>query len=257
VTGRAFWPRRDATPHDETGLRSGGPWRAIGGVIRDRMVARVALGCLASGLLIVQRADGQQPSSPRPPVALRYAAAGSYEGRLRGDTSYLVQGDSVSERIECTITMNFREDGTVTYDAGRYLYRRIYSKRTQTGYLKRIAETYSDGGRNDQGVTSRLAIWMTPAGLVQRAMWAPAVEVPGTSRSEVWYTDHAGNVQRKQILEDRRVTIFCDAVVLWRLRSGNGPGMSLNGEFGGRDVRAGRQWINTHVKWFFRPISRG
>lgn len=188
--------------------------------------------------------------------ALRYSAAGTYEGRLRGDTSYVVQGDSVSEKIDCSITVTFREDGTATYDAGQYLYRKIYSKRTATGFVKRIFERHGPGGRNDDGVRSPLSIWKTDVDLVQKAMW-PRISVPGTERSEVWYTDHRGKVQRKDLLLDRALTVYCDAVVLWRTRTGKGPGMALTGQFGGRDVRAGNTWINMSVKWNFRPLARG
>jgi hypothetical protein len=190
-------------------------------------------------------------------AGLRYSADGTYEGKLRGDTSYVVQGDSVTKTIECSISMTFRADGMVTYDAGRYLYREIYSKRTASGgFVKRIAEIYSDGGQNQRGVSSRLSIWKTAMDLVHNATWSPRVEVPGTKRSEVWYTDHRGTVQQKQILGDTAVTVYCDAIVLWRTRTGTGPGLPLQGQLAGRDVRAGKTWIDMSVTWNFRPIAR-
>lgn len=206
-------------------------------------------------LCVTVASDGPAQSIADLP-ALRYSAAGTYEGRLRGDTSYVVQGDSVSETIDCSITVTFREDGTATYDAGQYLYRKVYSKRTTTGFVKRIFERHSAGGRNDRGVRSPLSIWKTQVDLVQNAMWT-RISVPGTERSEVWYTDHRGQVQRKEILPGRDGTVYCDAVVLWRTRTGQGPGLPLADHFTGRDVRAGNTWIDMSVKWNFRPLRRG
>jgi hypothetical protein len=154
--------------------------------------------------------------------------------------------------------MTFNADGTVTYDAGQYLYREIYSKRTTTGgFVKRISEIHSPGGPNERGVPSRLSIWKTEVNRVHDASWSPRVEPPGTKRAEVWYTDARGTVLQKQILQDTTVTVYCDAIVLWRTKTGKGPGLPLKGNMTKtRDVRAGRTWIDMTVDWDFRPIAR-
>ncbi len=210
-------------------------------------------GLVAALMAVGSHSGSAQSISDLP--ALRYSARGTWEGQLKGDTSYVVQGDSVSETIDCKLSITFNEDGTATYDAGQYLYRKIYSKRTQTGYVKRIFERYSPPGSNQRGVRSPLSIWKTQVDLVKNATWWQ-VSVPGSERSEVWYTDHRGVVQRKEILPGRDGTVYCDAIVLWRTRTGDGPGLPLSGQFNGRDVRAGKTWIDMSVKWKFTPIRR-
>jgi hypothetical protein len=184
-----------------------------------------------------------------------YAGVGTYRGRRYGthtDTTYA--GDTVTEETECTLTMTFNADGSMSYDAGEYLYRKTYRKKTQQGFEVAVTEIRSPGGQSK--IRSRLSMQVTEFGLVRKATWQPAVEVPGTVSQQVTWTDAHGRVRNTSYPTSQNRLVSCDMYVLWTGLKRNGPGLPLKGQITQRDSVAKRPWIHVDVQWDLQPVQR-
>ncbi len=184
-------------------------------------------------------------------VGQRWVGVGRYHGTRHGThTDTLYNGDIVQESTDCALTMTFNPDGTMHFDAGPYVYTKIYSKRTQNGYEKAVTRLQADGGTGDRN--SRMTMVVTQYDEIWLANWQPIVEVPGSLTQETWFTDAHGRVLHKRLDSEEHPLVHCDVHVIWRGRDGKGPGLPMTGSQTRPDVIAKAPWITVSVDWSLR-----
>ncbi len=211
-----------------------------------RVRFRFELPLLFLGTSVAIPVEAQEP--PRP-FGRRVAATGTFSGTVKGDSTWtLVNGDIVTERIDCRIELTFHPDGTVSYNASDYFYEKIYQKRTTTGG-DQVGRTVVRAMGSSGSRGSRLLLVVTQYDDVWNATWQP-VDLPSEVLYEAWLTDGRGRTWGHSTPIRTNPLFSCQPKILWRGKSGRGAGLPLQGSYDGPDVN--RPWARVTANWSFQ-----